>query len=153
MSQAGWDHEMVRARTMQIIREDFDDPDLIDLELSVAHINANLSRREADLVLRACLPDNPGLIARKLGTLAYAIYGEAAYVAANPAAYSDGRFTGCKWVGFDDDPQLFLEQQPLRKLARDGQPARVPRRRLDRRPRPLPLAGLQQSARFHGAGR
>lgn len=29
MSQAGWDHEMVRARTMQIIRQDLDDPDSV----------------------------------------------------------------------------------------------------------------------------
>jgi SRSO17 transposase len=31
MSQAGWDHEMVRARTMQIIREQFDDPDSVGI--------------------------------------------------------------------------------------------------------------------------
>jgi SRSO17 transposase len=31
LSQAGWDHEMVRARTMQIIREDYDDPDSVGL--------------------------------------------------------------------------------------------------------------------------
>lgn len=87
----------------------------IDLEISVAHINANLSRREADLVLRACLPDSPGLIARKLGSLGYAIYGESSYVAATPAAWSDARFTGCQWVGFDDDHTYFAGQAWLRE--------------------------------------
>jgi SRSO17 transposase len=31
LSQAGWDHEMVRARTMQIIREEYDDPESVGI--------------------------------------------------------------------------------------------------------------------------
>ena len=38
----------------------------VEFEVAISHQNANLSKREADLVLRACLPENPALIARKL---------------------------------------------------------------------------------------
>lgn len=31
LSQAGWDHEMVRARTMQILREEYDDPESVGI--------------------------------------------------------------------------------------------------------------------------
>lgn len=31
LSQAGWDHELVRARTMQIIREEYDDPESVGI--------------------------------------------------------------------------------------------------------------------------
>ena len=47
----------------------------IEIELSVTHILADLMRREADLLIRECLPKNPGLVARKLGNYAHAIYG------------------------------------------------------------------------------
>ncbi len=47
----------------------------IEIEISMAHTNANLSKREADLLIRACLPESPELIARKLGVLSYAVYG------------------------------------------------------------------------------
>ncbi len=90
----------------------------VELELSVAHIAANLSRREADLLIRECLPDSPGLISRKLGSFAYAIYGARDYVEHNPEALSEARFSLCKWVGFDDDHTYFAGQKWLRvKLA------------------------------------
>ena len=81
-------------------------------------MNANLSRREADLVLQVCLPDTPGLIARKLGELSYAVYGSRAYVAATPAARGNKRYQDCEWVAFDDDHVYFDGQTWLReKLA------------------------------------
>ena len=70
----------------------------IDLELVVAHTEANLSKREADLMLRECLPDNPGLISRKLGSFAYAVYGEAGFVERHPAARTPRRYRDCPWV-------------------------------------------------------
>ena len=85
----------------------------IELELSVAHVSANLSRREADLLLRECLPDNPGLIARKLGHFAFAIYGARDLVEANPAARSAARYGDCAWVGFDEEHGYFAGQRWL----------------------------------------
>src|SRR5690606_31903446 len=67
----------------------------IELELPVSHLVANLSRREADLVIRDCLPENPGLVARKLGSFAFAVYGARDYVAANPAALGEVRWRDC----------------------------------------------------------
>ena len=82
----------------------------IDLELVVAHTEANLSKREADLMLRECLPDNPGLISRKLGSCAYAVYGEAGFVERHPAARTPRRFHDCPWVGYDEEHAYFLNQ-------------------------------------------
>ena len=82
----------------------------IEIELSVTHILADLLRREADLLIRECRPKNPGLIARKLGSYAYAIYGERDFVAANPAARAERRFRDCAWVGYDEDHAYFHNQ-------------------------------------------
>ena len=95
----------------------------IEIELSVNHMNANLSRREADLVLQVCLPDTPGLIARKLGELSYAVYGSHAYVAATPAARGNKRYQDCEWVAFDDDHVYFDGQTWLREKLAGRAPA------------------------------
>ena len=87
----------------------------IGLELVVSHTDANLSKREADLMLRECLPDNPGLISRKLGSFAYAVYGEAGYVARHPAARTHQRYRDCAWVGYDEEHAYFLNQSWLVK--------------------------------------
>jgi DNA-binding transcriptional LysR family regulator len=99
----------------------------IELELSVSHLLANLSRREADLVIRECLPDSPGLVARKLGRFAFAVYGARDYVAANPAALGEGRYRACAWAGFDEEHGYFAGQQWL--LSKLG--GRVPAVRLN----------------------
>lgn len=85
----------------------------IELELPVSHLVANLSRREADLVIRDCLPENPGLVARKLGSFAFAVYGARDYVAANPAALGEVRWRDCTWAGFDEEHHYFPGQQWL----------------------------------------
>jgi DNA-binding transcriptional LysR family regulator len=85
----------------------------IEIELAVAHQNANLSKREADIVLRECLPESTGLIARKLGQVAYAVYGEAGLIDRNPAARTEARYTGCDWVGFDEEHGYFASQKWL----------------------------------------
>ncbi len=87
----------------------------IEIEISMAHVNANLSKREADLVVRACLPESPELIARKLGVLSYAVYGAHGYVEANPAARGPQRYTDCTWVSFDDDHTYFAGQGWMRE--------------------------------------
>lgn len=68
----------------------------VEWELAVSHVQANLTRREADLLIRECLPDSSSLVSRKLGKAAYAIYGARDYVerfpqrsASLPASGSD----------------------------------------------------------------
>jgi len=46
----------------------------IEFEVVSSHTLANLSRREADLLIREEVPELGGIVARKLGRLAYAVY-------------------------------------------------------------------------------
>ncbi len=81
----------------------------IEFEISVAHISANLSRREADLLIRNTVPDSASLFGRKLGRFAYAVYGVRSL-----AASSDGgpaALRALPWVGFDDDHVYMPGQQ------------------------------------------
>jgi DNA-binding transcriptional LysR family regulator len=85
----------------------------IEIELAFTHLGANLSKREADLLVRECMPENPGLIARKLGALSYAVYGETGLVERNPAARGEARYRDCPWVGYDEEHSRFTDQQWL----------------------------------------
>lgn len=85
----------------------------VEFEVAISHVNANLSKREADLILRACLPENPALIARKLGVISYAAYGAAKLVDRLPAARTSARYRECPWVGYDDAHAHFETQQWL----------------------------------------
>ncbi|RVU35184.1 LysR family transcriptional regulator [Hwanghaeella grinnelliae] len=49
----------------------------VQLELLAAHDFANLTKREVELLIRSCLPREQHLIARKLGSIAYGLYGAA----------------------------------------------------------------------------
>lgn len=87
----------------------------IEIELSIAHAAANLSRREADLLIRECLPDAPDIIARKLGHYHYAVYGSEHYINNNPASLNEqDRYQHCDWIGFDDEHTYFTGQPWLR---------------------------------------
>ena len=97
----------------------------VELEISVAHIGANLSRREADLLIRECRPDSPGLVGRRLATVNHAIYGSKRYVDANPAAKTEERYACCDWIGPDDEHLYFAGQKWLREKLN----GRVPRLR------------------------
>ncbi|ASP32724.1 LysR family transcriptional regulator [Labrenzia sp. VG12] len=75
----------------------------IELELISSHLHVNHQSRSIELQIRNCLPETDTLIARKIGDLAYAVYGSARYVADNPAAHSDERYFACNWLGFAPD--------------------------------------------------
>nr|WP_314625323.1 LysR family transcriptional regulator [uncultured Noviherbaspirillum sp.] len=67
----------------------------ITLELVVETRVAVLSRREADLALRIGRPQDPGLAARLLGTMAYGLYCR--------RGYTDGRSEAdWRFIGYDD---------------------------------------------------
>ena len=86
----------------------------VEIEIAVAHLEANLSRREADLQIRECRPETPGLVSRRLGKLAYAVYASHDYVKQNPAALTDARYDVCDWIGMDDDHANFTGQRWMR---------------------------------------
>ncbi|MEK9725805.1 MAG: LysR family transcriptional regulator [Rhodospirillaceae bacterium] len=79
----------------------------VEFELFVTHIQVNLSKREADILIRDQLPDSSSLTARKLGAARYAVYGARAYVEANPDAATPARFRSCDWIGFDEEHARF----------------------------------------------
>lgn len=86
----------------------------VEFEFFVTHSAVNLSKREADILIRDCLPDASSLVARKLGRMTYGIYGAHDYVAANPEARTRRRFAECDWVGFDEDHTRFAGYAWLR---------------------------------------
>src|SRR5262245_49496137 len=71
----------------------------VEFELSANHMLANLSRREADLLIREQVPDLASLVTRRLGRAAFAIYGHAD-LGASPAR---DKLRQMPWVGFDED--------------------------------------------------
>jgi DNA-binding transcriptional LysR family regulator len=89
----------------------------IEFELATSHMLANLSRREADLMLREQVPDLADIIARKLGRVAYAVYGR-------PDVAPAGRLPPDKlralpWVGFDEEHSYMPGQKWVAALLGD----------------------------------
>ena len=82
----------------------------VEIEIAVAHTYANLSRREAELLIQECLPETPSLIARRLASYSFAVYGARDYVAQHPAARDESRYDRCAWVGFDEEHAYFHNQ-------------------------------------------
>ena len=77
--------------------------DGIELELISSHQHVNHQSRSIELQIRNCLPETDTLIARKIGDLAYAVFGARSYVGNNPAARTEDRYTACTWLGFAPD--------------------------------------------------
>lgn len=90
----------------------------IEFELSATHLPANLSRREADLMVREQVPEIASIVARKLGSAAYAIYGRAGAVPAKASQAQLGKMT---WLGFDDDHAYMPGQAWIRALLANGE--------------------------------
>ena len=84
----------------------------IEFEVIASHTLANLSRREADLLIREQVPELGGIVTRKLGRVAYAVYAGRDFkvTRTTPAAFS-----ALPWIGFDDDHSHFPGQQWLRE--------------------------------------
>jgi DNA-binding transcriptional LysR family regulator len=72
----------------------------VEFELIASHQLANLSRREADLLIREQVPDLASIVARKLGCAAYAVYANPMLAIAGPVPEALRRLP---WVGFDEE--------------------------------------------------
>ena len=92
----------------------------IEFELSATHTALNLSRREADLLIRDQVPDLADIVARKLGRTAYAIY---AHPSLAVARLSPASFKTVSWIGFDDDHTRMPGQRWLLERLDGGRPA------------------------------
>ncbi len=72
----------------------------IEFEVIASHTLANLSRREADLLIRDQVPELASIVARKLCRVAYAIYAARKLEVKHTAVPA---LADLPWVGFDDD--------------------------------------------------
>lgn len=86
----------------------------IRLELIGGKDSANLSRREADLAIRLLKPTDSGLIARRLGLLAYGLYGARDYLRRRKPETFD-------YLGYDDSLEHVPQQRWLQRQA-NGKP-------------------------------
>jgi DNA-binding transcriptional LysR family regulator len=83
----------------------------IEFELVASHSLANLSRREADLLIREQVPDLADIVTRKLGRVAYAVYVHPDMAPRRlPANLGE-----LPWIGFDDDHSYMPGQPWLRE--------------------------------------
>jgi len=91
----------------------------VEFELAASHTLANLSRREADLLIREQVPDVASLVTRRLGRVAYAVY-----------AGRDQKLTGVSrdalrnlpWAGFDDEHDYMPGQSWVLALLEGARP-------------------------------
>lgn len=92
----------------------------IEIELDSRHLLANLSRREADLMIREQVPDLASIVARKLGHVAHAVYGGGAlaHLEGDPAS-----LRAAPWAGFDDIHNYMPGQRWMFELLDEARPA------------------------------
>jgi DNA-binding transcriptional LysR family regulator len=91
----------------------------IEFELVASHTLANLSRREADLLIREQVPDLASLVTRRLGRVAYAVYGTPRLA---PASASRETLRALPWAGFDEDHNYMPGQGWLLALLDGARP-------------------------------
>jgi DNA-binding transcriptional LysR family regulator len=94
----------------------------LTVALAESHLDPDLDRREADVFIRHGLPARGHLVRVGLGTMAAAIYGATLFVAANPAASTDGRWRRCAWVAYDPPHEYFRSMAWLAARLGDRQP-------------------------------
>ena len=92
----------------------------IEFELIASHMLANLSRREADLLIREQVPDLASIVTRRLGRVAYAVYGGRNLPVANAALETLRRLP---WLGFDEEHDYMPGQSWVLELLEGRRPA------------------------------
>lgn len=91
----------------------------IEIELVASHTLANLSRREADLLIRDQVPDIASIVTRRLGRAAYAVYGNAELA---HGKVDRAQLSRMPWLGFDDDHSYMPGQSWTHELLAGGRP-------------------------------
>jgi DNA-binding transcriptional LysR family regulator len=91
----------------------------IEFELVARHVLANLSRREADLLIREQVPELASLVTRKLGRVAYAIYAAPSLAPVKPSRDALRR---APWAGFDEYHDYMPGQRWLLDLLDGARP-------------------------------
>jgi len=91
----------------------------IEFEVAESHLLANLSKREADLLIREQVPDLASLVTRRLGRVAYAVYCSSAL---RPGGTSRDALRRMSWVGFDEDHNYMPGQAWIAELLEGARP-------------------------------
>ena len=104
------------ARHLQRLRRNLN---CVEFELAASHTLANLSRREADLLIREQVPDLASIVTRRLGRVAYAVY---AGRGLKIAGTSRDALRGMRWVGFDDEHEYMPGQSWMLDLLSGARP-------------------------------
>lgn len=78
----------------------------------------DLSRREADVAIRLARPKEPALVARRLGTLPFALFAGESYLVRRGTPRSLAALSAHEWIGFDAS----LDQLPQVKWLRSVVP-------------------------------
>ena len=91
----------------------------VEFELVASHMLANLSRREADLLIREQVPDLASIVTRRLGRVAYAVYGSPELRVEDAARDTLRRLP---WIGFDDEHDYMPGQSWVLELLEGGRP-------------------------------
>jgi DNA-binding transcriptional LysR family regulator len=91
----------------------------VEFELIASHTLANLSRREADLMIREQVPEIASIVTRRLGRVAYAIYAsrKLKFVGTSPDA-----LRSMPWVGFDEEHDYMPGQSWMLELLEGARP-------------------------------
>jgi DNA-binding transcriptional LysR family regulator len=122
--------EMLGAYLLPRLLQDFlDAHPNIEVEVDISNRAVDLTRREADLALRATMTPPDDLIARKLGEIASALYAAPALVQrlGGPQALESSSLASWPWIGFADGMTGVLQARWLRERL----PELRPRLRMD----------------------
>jgi DNA-binding transcriptional LysR family regulator len=92
----------------------------VEFELVASHMLANLSRREADLLIREQVPDLASIVTRRLGRVAYAVYAGRDFRTGDA---SRDALRDLPWIGFDEEHNYMPGQSWLFELLEGGRPA------------------------------
>src|SRR5262245_7511182 len=92
----------------------------VEFELVASHTLANLSRREADLLIREQVPDLASLVTRRLGRVAYAVYGSRQHNVPDAGREALRRLP---WIGFDEEHDYMPGQAWVLALLDGARPA------------------------------
>jgi molybdate transport repressor ModE-like protein len=105
-------------RHLRALRSELRD---IQIEIGYKHW-PDLSRWEADLVLTGHSPTASNVVARKLGSMAFAVYASRAYAADEPRAFLPERYQSCAWAGLTPAHSYFATEQWLARQFPAGTP-------------------------------
>lgn len=82
----------------------------VELEIISSHLHADHQSRGIELQIRNCLPETDTLISRKVGDVAYGVFGSRQYVEENPDVLRDLKCAECDWLGFAPDDLWYPAQ-------------------------------------------